>query len=104
MTDSGSDGTDPVPERNAVLAMLGDAVSEAHRKVESGRVRDADNEKVRQGWIRALAYCAGQYRQLKRDEELEEIAERLAELEKRAGVTPASGPPTTAETAGGSDS
>jgi hypothetical protein len=104
MTDSDGAGADPVPERDAVLAMLGDAVSEAHRKVESGRVRDADNEKVRQGWIRALAYCAGQYRQLKRDEELEEMAERLAELEKRAGVSSAGEPTTTAEAVGGPDS
>lgn len=61
--------------------MLGTAVEEAHRKVESGRVRDAENEKVRQGWIRVLAYAASSFRQLKRDEELEELAERVAMLE-----------------------
>jgi len=54
------------------LALLEEDIREAHRKVENGRVRDAENEKVRQGWIRALAYAANSYRQLKRDEDLED--------------------------------
>jgi len=56
---------------------------EAHEKVTSGRVYDAENEKVRQKWIRTLAYTAGQYRQLKKDEDLKDLDERLSELEER---------------------
>lgn len=61
--------------------MLNDVLSEAHRKVESGRVYDAEKERVRQGWIRVFAYTAGQYRQLKRDEDLEGLQERVDALE-----------------------
>ncbi len=33
-------------------------------------------------WIRALAYASGQYRQLKNDESLDEMAERIQALEE----------------------
>ena len=71
------------PDRDAVLAMLDDGIREAHRKVESGRVYDPQNEKVRQGWLRTLGYLAGQYRQLMKDKELEEL-QREVELLKEA--------------------
>jgi len=74
---------DAAPSRDEVLGQLEDGMQEAHEKVTSGRVYDAENEKVRQGWIRTLAYTAGQYRQLKKDEDLEELDERLRELEER---------------------
>lgn len=59
-------------DRELMLSLLEDGIREAHRKVTNGRVRDAENEKVRQGWIRQLAYATGQYRQLVKDKELEE--------------------------------
>lgn len=68
--------------REEVLDMLETALHEAHHKVESGRVYDAENEKVRQKWFRTLGYLAGQYRQLKKDKEIEELSERLAQLEE----------------------
>ena len=74
---------DDVPDRDEVLRLLKDGMREAHEKVVSGRVYDAENEKVRQKWIRTLAYAAGQYRQLKKDEDLEELDERLSKLEER---------------------
>ena len=40
----------------------------------------AKNEKVRQGWLRTLGYLAGQYHQLKRDEDLEEMRAEIKEL------------------------
>lgn len=70
-----------VPDRAEIIDLLGDGIEEAHRKVVSGRVYDAEAEKVRIQWIRALAYAAGQYRQLKKDQDLEELEERIAELE-----------------------
>jgi hypothetical protein len=73
-------GGDAPPNREEVLALLNDGMREAHEKVTSGRVYDAENEKVRQKWIRTLAYVAGQYRQLKKDEELEDMASELEEL------------------------
>lgn len=79
----GPDGPDPfadVADRDEVLALVEDGLREAHRKVESGRVYDTDNEKVRQGWLRTLGYLAGQYRQLRRDEDLEQMRQEIADL------------------------
>lgn len=92
MRSAGQDTPDPdadledVPDRGEVLDLIDDALREAHRKVESGRVYDAENEKVRQGWFRTLGYLAGQYRQLKKDEDLEELRERIDRLESERGV------------------
>ena len=69
-----------MPGEEKRLALLEDGVREAHRKVENGRVRDAENEKVRQGWIRALVYAANSYRQLKRDEDPEDMKAELEAL------------------------
>lgn len=79
--DSQSDRGEPA-SRDEVLSLLEDGIREAHRKVTKGRVHDAENEQVRIKWIRALAYSAGQYRQIKNDGELEEMAERIAEIEE----------------------
>jgi len=64
-----------------MLATLDVAIAEAQRKVESGRVYDADNEKVRIKWIRALAYAVNVRRQVTTDRDLEELTERIEQLE-----------------------
>ena len=69
-------------EYDFLLERLDDAIDEAHRKVESGRVYDGDNEKVRIKWIRALAYAVNVRRQVTNDRDLEELAERIEELEE----------------------
>ena len=75
--------------REHLLELLEGALDEAHRKAESGRVYDAENEKVRQGWFRTLGYLTGQYRQLLNDRDLEEMEERLEALEAaQPGATP----------------
>lgn len=80
--DGGDGGSDEdVPDRDEILSLLEDGIAEAHRKVESGRVYDPENERVRIKWIKCLAYCAGQYRQLVRDRDLDELAERVEQLE-----------------------
>ena len=66
---------------DALLAALDDAVDEAHRKVTSGRVRSVENERARQGWVRALAYAANVRRQTTVDRDLEALAERVEALE-----------------------
>jgi hypothetical protein len=73
----------PPADREEMLALLDGGVREAHRKVESGRVRDPEKEKVRIKWVRALAYAANSYRQLLRDEQLDDMEGRLADLEDR---------------------
>lgn len=69
-----------------MLAALDDGISEARRKVENGRVYDAENEKVRIKWIRALAYAINVRRQVTVDRDLEDLTERLDQLENQHGV------------------
>jgi len=69
--------------RDEILELLEDGIREAHRKVETGRVYDAENEKVRQKWIRTLAYAANAYRQLKKDRDLEELAAEVERLKEQ---------------------
>lgn len=80
-SDSDPPGIALPAEREEMLELLEDGVREAHRKVESGRVYDAENEKVRLQWVRALAYAVGQYRQLVKDKDIEELKERLDEID-----------------------
>jgi len=72
---------DGVDDYEQMLASLDTAIKEAQRKVESGRVYDADNEKVRIKWIRCLAYAVNVRRQVTADRDLEELTERVQELE-----------------------
>jgi len=65
-----------------MIEQLDEAISEARRKVESGRVYDAENEKVRIKWIRALAYAVNVRRQITNDRDLKELTERIEELEE----------------------
>ena len=81
-----SDDSDETPGRDEILDLLEDGIAEAHDKVTSGRVYDPENEKVRIQWIRALAYASGQYRQLMKDKDLEEMQERLEAIEERQGI------------------
>jgi hypothetical protein len=74
-------------EYESMLDTLDSAIEEAQRKIESGRVYDAENEKVRVKWIRALAYAINVRRQVTTDRDLEELTERLEALEEQEGVT-----------------
>lgn len=69
-----------------MVDQLDEAIAEARRKVESGRVYDAENEKVRIKWIRALAYAVNVRRQITNDQERAEVEERLERLEELQGV------------------
>jgi len=60
-----------------MLDTLDTAIAECERKIESGRVRDAENEKVRIKWIRALGYLVNIRRQVQNDADLKEIKARL---------------------------
>ncbi|MDS0284739.1 hypothetical protein [Haloarcula onubensis] len=66
-----------------MLATLDTAIQEAHRKVDSGRVYDADNEKVRIKWIRALAYAVNVRRQVTNDRDLQELAEEVEAIKEQ---------------------
>jgi len=67
--------------REVALRKLETAMEEAHRKIESGRVRDKEKEKVRCKWIMTLSRVCSVYRLLLQEREMDEIWEQIDELE-----------------------
>lgn len=63
-----------------MLETLDVAIDEARHKLESGRIRDEEKERVRIKWVRALAYAVNVRRQVANDRDLEELAGEIDEL------------------------
>lgn len=70
-------------DRSEVADNLQDAMSEAFYNATEGRVRDAENERVRVKWLRAAVASATEYRQQLDALEAEEREQRIARLEKQ---------------------
>ena len=68
---------------DAMLDTLDVAIEEAQHKIENGRVRSPENEKVRVKWIRALAYTVNVRRQVANDRDLQELAEKVERLQEQ---------------------
>jgi hypothetical protein len=85
-TDAGAGvGSEPTVETTdweSMLETLDVAIDEASYKIENGRIRSPENEKVRIKWVRALAYAMNVRRQIANDRDLEELAERLEQIEQ----------------------
>lgn len=77
------DATVETTDYGDMLDTLDVAIEEAQRKVENGRVYDAENEKVRIKWIRALAYAVNIRRQVANDRDLEELADEIEQLKQQ---------------------
>ena len=73
---------DRAAELDKLASRLDTAIEEAERKIDSGRVYDAEKERVRQGWIKALAYVVNVRRQVTNDAELQELSDRVEQLER----------------------
>jgi hypothetical protein len=87
--NAGADGPEVnTTDYDGMLATLDVAIEEAQYKIESGRVRSPENEKVRIKWIRALAYAVNVRRQVANDRDLQELAEEIEELkaDQEAGI------------------
>jgi hypothetical protein len=86
--EEAGDGVETV-DYDAMLDTLDVAIEEAQYKIENGRVRSPENEKVRIKWVRALAYAVNVRRQVANDRDLQELAEeveRLQEQHERPGL------------------
>jgi len=83
-TGARSDAEDTVEtvDYDSMLADLDVAIEEARYKIENGRVRDAEKEKVRIKWVRALAYAVNVRRQVANDRDLQALAEEIEELKE----------------------
>jgi len=83
--------SDDVDGYDDLLATLDALENEALRKVESGRVYDPENERVRIKWIRALDYTVNVRRQVANDRDLEELAEEIEQLKQQQQTDGAGG-------------
>jgi hypothetical protein len=83
---AGSESSEVQQEYDQMLDTLDAAIAEARRKVESGRVYDAENEKVRIKWIRALSYAINVRRNVQNDRDLANLAEKVERLEEATGL------------------
>lgn len=78
-----SDADSDRSSRAEMLDTLDVAIQEAREKVESGRVYNPENERTRVKWLRALCYAVNIRRQVERDRQLDDLADRLEKLEER---------------------
>lgn len=76
--------TEQTTDYEKMLDTLDVAIDEARYKIENGRVRSPENEKVRIKWVRALAYALNVRRQIASDRDLEELAAEVEALKDDA--------------------
>ena len=69
-----------VDEYDEKLDLLEDLIREVHEKIMNGRIRDEEKERARQGWHRVLRDHVAEWRKMKNDRDVAEIAEKLEEL------------------------
>jgi hypothetical protein len=80
-TEKDLDG-DPEPDpRDEMIQSVDRAIAEVERKIESGRIRDSEREKVRIKRKRALGYLLRTKRKILRDKEMEEMWEIIEDLQ-----------------------
>lgn len=83
LADAATSGPTSHEDYEELLDVLDTLLDESLRKVESGRVYDAENERVRISWIRAAKDIVAEKRKVTKERDLEELSERVAELEQR---------------------
>lgn len=69
-------------DREDMLRSVDAAIDEVERKIEEGRVRDVDREKIRIKQYRALGYLLRTKRKIVNDLQLVRMGEKLEELEE----------------------
>lgn len=80
--ESEVDDRDDIGSYDDFLATLDVLEQEALRKIEEGRVYDAENERVRIKWIRIAKDVVAEKRKIKSERDLEELSERLDQIEE----------------------
>ena len=85
-TDASAPARDDLPaidEYDEKLDLLEDLIREVHEKIMNGRIRDEEKERARQGWHRVLRDHVAEWRKMKNDRDVAEIAEEIEELKAR---------------------
>jgi len=71
---------------DVMIEQLDTAIGEIVEKVENGRIRDPENEKVRIKYYRALGYLVRTKRQVLEDKTLEDLEAEIQELKRARGT------------------
>lgn len=85
-SDAADEEADLVESYDDLLATLDVLETEALRKVESGRVYDPANERVRIKWIRIAKDVVAEKRKVAAERDLEELAEEVEEIKQQRGL------------------
>ena len=80
------DGDDP-GEYDAMLDQLDMTIDTLAERIENGRIRDHETEKVRIKQYRCMAYLIKTKRQVLEDKTLDELAEEVEELREAKNDT-----------------
>lgn len=68
-------------DRERMLEVLETGIQEAQYKIEKGKIKDPEKERVRIKWVRALGYCVDKHRKLKKDADVEKLKKRMDQYE-----------------------
>ncbi len=70
-------------ERDEALATLNDIVDHArYKSLGDGRIRSPEKERIRLKYLRVIVSAVGERRKLLQDKELEELAEKVEQLQE----------------------
>lgn len=75
----------PILTRSEVLKMLGECITSIHKKLKTGRNRNAEKDKMRENLLRAQGYLSNVYLSGLKDLELEQLNDRILKLETARG-------------------
>lgn len=77
------DTSDPIrSEREATIDRLNQVVDHAEKVFGDGRIRDEKKERIRIRYLNTIVSAANAKRALLKDKDLDELEERIAELEE----------------------
>lgn len=79
-TDSNPEIDLPQNSYDAMLATLNNTINQLTDRIENGRIRDVETEKVRIKQYRALAYLIRTKQDVLEDKTLDELADEIEEL------------------------
>lgn len=81
-----SSGDVSPPEREVILATLGDTIEDVHAQLEVGAADDLEAERMQIRWTRTLGYLVGQYRKLQAETDIDELQADVELLEVATGL------------------
>lgn len=79
---SGSPRGDSPPDRDDVLAMLGETMQDVRERIEASDPQTPEEERLLIRWVRTEGYLAGQWRRLKADTDIDEMEDKLELLDR----------------------